>query len=503
MGMLIICAHPGIGQTEKGQPTGEQTLNASSSSGVDLAQRMQKLTEAMARTQARLEESQQELMQMRQELADLLHQLQPASQSDTTASDSAQISNSQSASSLSAAVEELRERQDVVESQIATHEQAKVESTSKYPLRLHGLVLFNAFVNTNRVDIPETPAIALGGAGNTGAIMRQTILGFDATGPRILGAQSYADLDMDFNASTGSTYTVSLARLRTAHAGLRWGNMNAWFALDRPLISPLMPSSLTAVAQPALSWSGNLWTWNSQVGVTQEFALNEASHLRLQAALIDVGDAPYSTYNSTSRILPQPTAAEQSRWPGAQAHLALLAPDREDAGNQLGIGALAVPHRAYGYQYDGWAVSADGRLHLPGHMEISGDIYRGLSLGGLGGGAYKDYAYYQDPTTGEYYLRPLDSIGGWAQLKEKISDHLEFNEAFGTDQIVAHQFRPYVSGTGIAQNLVANRTYTGNVIFHPSAYLLFSLEYRHLASSQAIGSGAESNVIGVAAGYSF
>jgi hypothetical protein len=29
-----------------------------------------------------------------------------------------------------------------------------------------------------------------------------------------------------------------------------------------------MPTSLTAVAIPALAWSGNLCTWNPQVGVT-------------------------------------------------------------------------------------------------------------------------------------------------------------------------------------------------------------------------------------------
>jgi len=53
------------------------------------------------------------------------------------------------------------------------------------------------------------------------------------------------------------------------------------------------------------------------------------------------------------------------------------------------------------------------------------------------------------------------------------------------------------------QNLTINRTFTGNVIYSPSAYLLFSLEYRHIQSSPIAGSPAQSNVVGVGAGYKF
>jgi len=496
---LAFCVRPGASQMVNDQAVSKMDSSAPSAGSADIAERVRKLTDDMARTQARLEESQRELEQMRRELADLLRELQPGA----AVARPAQDSGDQDASSLRAAVEDLREREEVAESQIATHEQAKVESSSKYPLRLRGLVLFNAFVNANGVDQPVTPAIAVGGAGSTGASMRQTILGFDATGPHLFDAQSYADLDMDFSGSSGSTYTSALARLRTAHAGLRWTNTDVWFALDRPLLSPLMPSSLTSVAQPALSWSGNLWTWNPQVGATRQIALNGTSSLRLQAALMDEGDAPYPASSAMPQIPQPPGTAEQSRWPGAEARVALLAPSRDDAGNQLGIGAFVAPHRVLDYRYDAWATSLDARLHLPGRLEFTGDVYRGLALGGLGGGAYKDYAYSEDSTSGKYYFRPLDSMGGWTQLKEKVSERLEFNMAFGTDQIVAHQFRPYATGSSIAQNLVANRTFTGNVIFRPSTYLLLSLEYRHLESAPANGAAAESNVIGLAGGYSF
>jgi hypothetical protein len=60
-----------------------------------------------------------------------------------------------------------------------------------------------------------------------------------------------------------------------------------------------------------------------------------------------------------------------------------------------------------------------------------------------------------------------------------------------------------VTGGTMYQNLTINRTFTGNVIYSPSAYLLFSLEYRHIQSSPIAGSPAQSNVVGVGAGYKF
>jgi hypothetical protein len=55
----------------------------------------------------------------------------------------------------------------------------------------------------------------------------------------------------------------------------------------------------------------------------------------------------------------------------------------------------------------------------------------------------------------------------------------------------------------IYQNLVGNHTYTGNVIYSPSAWLMFSLEYRRLESRYADGHVPSANVIGAAAGYRF
>jgi hypothetical protein len=349
------------------------------------------------------------------------------------------------------------------------------------------------------------------------------MLGLDARGPHLFGAHSFADLRMDFFGSQAASTSTSnysgyfntntgLLRLRTAHASLRWDQTQIYFALDRPIINGEAPTSLTAVALPALAWSGNLWTWNPQVGIRQKFGPAESPGVELQAAIIDVGDAPLTpptppTTPSVPSTITPPSSAEQSSRPGVEARVALLGSEQDDNRNHFGVGGYFAPHlSALGNRYDSWAVTLDARLLLPAHLQFSGSAYRGLALGGMGGGGYKDFAYSPNPNTGGYYSRPLNDAGGWAQLKEKATERLEFNAAYGIDNVFASDLRIYFDSTGpMAQysNLARNRTVTGNVIFSPSAYLLFSLEYRRLESAPVLGLPATTNIIGIGAGYKF
>ena len=470
----------------------------------NLARQIQQSTDAMAKVQAQLEQSQQQLDEMRKELGELQRQM-PRSEATAPApmvsasAPGSSLSSSQGASGPGAAViQDVAERQAVLNSEIATQEQTKVESESKYPVKITGMLLLNGFVNTSAVDVAANPAVGLGGAGSAGANVRQTMLGLDARGPHLFGARSFADLRMDFFGSpaasgTSSTYSgyfntdSGLLRLRTAHAGLHWDQTDLYFALDRPITSPDTPASLTAVALPALAWSGNLWTWNPQVGITQKFGLPESSGVQLQAAVIDVGDAPFppSLLLSGASNSTPPSSAEQSSRPGVEARVALLGSEREDERSHVGAGGYFARHlSSLGYSYDSWAATLDTRLLLLARLQFSGSAYRGLALGGMGGGGYKDFAYSENPNTGGYYFRPLDDVGGWAQLKEKVSERLEFNGAYGMDDVFAGQLRRYFVYDGsMVQNLARNRTFTGNVIYSPSAYLLFSLEYRRLESA--------------------
>jgi hypothetical protein len=498
-----------------------QSAAAQTVSSSDTQQQIAKLKDAMSAAQAQIQDAQKQLLDMQQQIMALEERV--ASEKGATQSPAIEPAT-QTASTASAAttasqqsIDDIRDRQDLQESEITTQEQTKVESESKFPVKISGLLLLNGFVNTRAVDMAQTPTVAVGGAGSTGLTLRQTILGFDARGPHLLGARSYANLRVDFNGvssqtSNAAAYTgyyngnTAFLRLRTAHAGLKWSSTEAFFSLDRPIISPETPTSLTAVAEPGLAWAGNLWTWNPQVGVAQDLHLGRSSALVVQGALIDVGDAP-ATANPLAAIGSpfNASTAESSRWPGLEGSITFLNTNRREEGTHFGGGWYFAPHLTpTGQRFNAWAGTAFGNVNLPLKLRLTSSFYRGVALGGLGGGGFKDYGYRLSINNDGYAFRPLGDIGGWAQLKEKVNERLEFNAAFGLDNVFADHFRYYAVPNGtIYQNLARNRAYTANAIYSPSAYLMFSIEYRHLQSYPILGSGTSSDVVGLGAGYRF
>ena len=454
-------------------------------------QELERLTLAVNDTQAQVEASQRQLLELKKSLAALQQRL--AGESPMAASVPTQPAISDN--------EEEQERQAIQTAQIATLNQSKVESASKYPVRIDGQILFNSFVNTHQVDVPIAPTIAIAGSGNIGASLRQTILGIDATGPHLAGSTSHADLQIDFfGASSQNPYgdAGGLLRLRTAHATLDWSRTQLFVELDRPIISPYAPTSLTAVATPELAWSGNLWTWSPQIGASHLFDFGP-THLAVMGALIDVPDPPSTTVSTA--IVPA-SQAQASRKPAGELHLALLG-GQQDSGPSLGAGGYISRHTTpYGYSYTAWAGTLDARTPLPLGMQFTGSFYRGLALGGLGGGTYKDYLYAF--TNGRTFTRALDDVGGWAQVKKRMGTRLESNTAFGIDNGFSRQLRRYNDSLNSTYLTIArNRTFVGNLIYSPSAYLLFSVEYRHITTYPVSGSAADTNVFGLAAGYKF
>ena len=462
-------------------------------------QKVERLAAAVAHTQSEVETYQSQLQDLKKQLAELQQQL--AAEKNAAAAAKAEKPAADTSVS-SSAVDELAERQALQEAEIATHEQSKVETESKYPLKVSGLVLFNGYVNTHQVDISANPTYALPGSGSTGLSLRQTILGFDARGPHLFGASSHADARVDFFAdgSQPSYAAAGLLRLRTAHAGLKWQNTEAFIAQDHSLLTPNTPSSLVAVSQPEFSWSGNLWTWNPQIGVSHQVGITPASRLILQAGLIDTADPflPAAPPNPSAISL-----AERSRWPGTEARIAAGWGD-PDSGTEFGVSGYFSPHEIVNsMRFNAWAGAMDLRLPMTTHFALIANAYRGAGLGGLGGGGYVDYVYLYAGT--REIARALDDVGGWTQLKSKVSERLEFNTGYGMDNPFAGQIHASTSIPGHAAyyGLTRNRSAFGNVIYSPSAYLLFSLEYRRLWSSFSIGPTNTSDIIGIGGAYRF
>jgi hypothetical protein len=468
----------------------------------EVRRQLDRLADAVARDEVELKSSREEIQSLRGQVLALQGQL--AGTETPPVAKPRQQPGEEAALRLKAEMEQLREEQDLQQGEIATQEQAKVESESKFPVKLTGLILLSGFVNPSGVDAVQAPIVATAGPGTTGLSLSQTVLGLDARGPHLFGGRSAADVRMDFSAGTGQgSYSGSfgIARLRTAHAELAWDRTRAFVELDRPILNPSAPASLTAIAQPALAWSGNLWNWMPQVGGEHMLRLSDAANIEVQAAIADVPD-PFAP--SGSAVVPPATASlsEQSRWPGTEARIGYLRGE-EPTGLKFGVGGYFSPHAESGvFHFDSWAATIDYRVPLLARLEASGSFYRGLGLGGLGGGNFKDYTYMKRGA--DYYYRPLDDVGGWAQLKARASGRIEFNATYGIDNTFAGQLRPYVtSASSFYQNLARNSTFFTNGIYSPTAYTLFSLEYRRIDSSPAVGRHSIADVYGVAAGYRF
>jgi len=463
------------------------TAAAQAAPDSDTATQVQRIQQSIQKVESQLQESQQELQLLKQQL----QQLQAANSAAHAPATAEPAANST-----------LAEQQAMQESQIATLDQAKVESTSKFPVRISGTILLNGFVNSAGTDIAAVPTSAIGGSGNTGLSLRQTMLGIDVRGPHLMGAESHADLYVDFfgsSATGGYNDASGLVRLRTAHASLLWKQTEAFFSLDRPLINPQSPTSLTAVAQPELAWSGNLWNWVPQLGVTHTFG--QQHRLRMQGALIMPPDAPYIA-NPNASTQPGFTLAEHGRWPGLEGRVAVLGAN-DDRGLQVGAGGYFSRHTTVGGRnFVAWAGTVDWRVPLWRSAQVTGNAYYGRALGGLGAGGYKDYVYRANPA-GDIVLSAPKDAGGWLQLKQSLGQRLEWNSGFGLDNVYASDLRPYTLSTALYASTARNRAVYSNLIFAPRASLLFSFEYRHMDTWPISGRPWNANIYGIAAGYRF
>jgi regulator of replication initiation timing len=384
----------------------------------------------------------------------------------------------------------LEEQYDLLSGKVDDQYQTKVESASKYRLRLSGLVLLNLFTNRGAVDSADLPGVvdapdALGRSNSTGLTLRQSLVGLEVFGPQVGGAKSRGQVQFDFAGgfpSTPNGTTFGLMRLRTGTLHLDWQHTSVVAGQDTLFFSPLSPTSFATVAEPAFAYAGNLWTWTPQIRVEHRVSTSENSTFTLQAGILDAltGEPPATPYTHT------PGAGEFSRQP---AYASRAAWSHTFFGQEMSFGAGGYYSRqnwGFNRNIDAWAGTADWAIPLGSRLGVSGEFYRGRALGGLGGGLYHSAIFNGYPSDPRTQIRGLDSIGGWSQLKFRASSKLEFNAAAGQDNPYAGELRtfpysPYTSGV-LSRALTRNQSELFNFIYRPRSDLLFSAEYRHIAT---------------------
>src|SRR5215472_7216779 len=280
----------------------ESSTMGTSADGVtaqQLRDEIQDLRQLMLQLRAETEQYREEVRRLQQELR---AEGQPsaggnpgnATEKATTAASGNQA---QPAAELpeAARVSKLEDDVRLLSGKVDDQYQSKVESASKYRVRLSGIALFNAFANRGSVDSIDVPQHAevpgiLGQNGSVGATLRQSQIGLEVFGPEWQGARVDANVNFDFAGGfppTSNGVVLGLPRLRTGTINLRWPSTTLVIGQDVPFFSALSPTSLASLYEPVFSYSGNLWDWIPQVRVEHRFAVTERNSAILQGGMLD------------------------------------------------------------------------------------------------------------------------------------------------------------------------------------------------------------------------
>ncbi len=488
------------GWSQNPVPEAQQTSDGSVAAIQELRKEVQELREAMGAMQTETEQYRAENRELSRQVKALqakessTHSAGAGTYGSTaTGSETSAVANStETIASSSTSTQPLTNRLAALEdnfqllnSKVDDQYQTKVESGSKYRVRLSGLVLLNLFSNRGITDNQDVPVIAIGpnqGNGDFGATVRQSEIGLEVFGPTLAGAKTSASLQADFAGGFSSTWNgvdSGIFRLRTASARFDWEHTSVVAGQDELFLSPLSPTSYASLAVPAFSYSGNLWAWTPQVRVEHRFDLTDDQTVIVQGGIFDnlTGEFPSDFYFRS---------AGPGEASGQPAYGSRLAWSQKRIGVPISIGVAGYyGHQdwGYGHKVDGWAGMMDWQIPLVSRLSLTGELYRGRAIAGLNGGIGRSVVYEGNPNDPETPIRGLDSAGGWSQLKFRATPKLEFNAAFGLDNPFASEARAASSSEPYAGPLwVQNRSILGNFIYRPRSNLLFSAEYRHLQS---------------------
>jgi len=455
----------------------------------ELQSQVRELKDLVLQLQQETTASRAEISKLRQELRAQRTASNAASAVGSADNDQSAADSAPGTADLGQRLQHLEEDEQLLSSKVDEQYQTKVESASKYRLRFSGIVLFNLFGNTGYTDNQDVPTWVLrpdpmDSAGSVGGTLRQSILGFEVFGPDVFGAHSRGNVNFDFGGgfpATDNGVNSGLARLRTATIRLDWKDTSVVAGQDGLFISPQAPTSFASLIVPALSYSGNLWSWTPQLRVEHRFEFSNHSNVSLQGGVLDplTGEPPDDFNYIWFRA---PDAGEESRQPAFAARVAYSHPL---LGRTFTVGTGGYYSREYwGFKrnVNGYAATADWSLPLDRRFTLSGFLYRGQAIGGLGAALSRSVVYNGPLTDPATAVLPVNSVGGWAQLKYQPMPKLEFNAAFGQDNPFAADIRAFGIQSESYANpfLTRNRAAFGNVIYRPRSDLLLSLEYRRL-----------------------
>jgi hypothetical protein len=348
----------------------------------------------------------------------------------------------------------LDERVAVDEQRIAEQAQTKVESSQKLPLKLTGMLLFNAFSASKIPTGAAASGLAYAGT-SSGASLRQSQLGLQFQGPQLPGdGRVHGFLSMDF--FNGPSYLGSdWLRIRRGVVSFDWQDRSISFGQDKPLIAPRQPNSLAEVGVPPLADAGNLWLWLPQARYEERHNLGTSSGFIAQAALMqtaeDYAAIPKEYADSLERVRPALEGRIAFWHKFDDVRRFEIAPSFHLSTTHIAATSVASHIASFDWLIVPWS-----------KMEISGTAFRGQNVSNLGA-LDQGFTFFGDDK-----VRPVHSSGGWAQISMPIASRLTWNLFSGFQSDRARD----LSSGSIARNLA----YASNLMYRIGPNVLIGLE---------------------------
>ncbi|MBM3726642.1 MAG: hypothetical protein FJW40_14610 [Acidobacteria bacterium] len=362
---------------------------------------------------SRLERLEQENRSLRQELDALRERIGPAPGAAAAAPPGASVA--------SPAGGPIDERLDIAEKRIEEQAATKVEAGQRYPLRITGMALFNAFHGTRQAagnDIFVTAA-APRAIGSGGGSMRQSIIGFEFMGPQVLGGATvhgFANFDF-YNGGLEDTLNA-FARLRTGAIELRWKRRSLLAGQEKPIFAPRDPTSLAYVGISPMTAAGNLWRWQPQVRYEERITLGERQLLTAQIGILQTAD------NITS-VPPAFAASLERRRPGLEGRFQWSFDFDEERRIEIAPGFHRSQTHAAAATTPSSVVSIDWFANPWRRLEFSGTAWTGQNIAHFGG--LRQGVIVRGPGA----LFSVGSKGGWSQTSWLLTNRLRLNLAAG------------------------------------------------------------------------
>jgi hypothetical protein len=393
----------------------------------------------------------EQLAQVRRELAALREELQAVKAALPMVAGAA----------AAPAVEPPAASVEMLQTQVQELAQSKVESASRFPVRLFGSLVSNTAFNSGEANWIENPNLVgrpADPAGSMTSTVRQTQLGL-SVGTIPVGAwAATGEVLVDFlggvpNFVTGTV--MGLPRLLHAWGRVERGGTALQFGQDEVLVAPRNPTSLAAQAFPLFFRAGNLYLRAPQARVEQRLG----GGFQVAGALL----APIAgDYTAGYQFAPPPGAGERSRRPAVEGRLGFGRGD-DSTSRELaaGVSGYSSWQRAGEARGHGWAAAADLNVRA-GRLGAAGELFAADTAEALGAGI----------------AQPGRSHGGWFEGRLAVTRVVGLN--------AGGAYEAMRDGPGPAGR-EENRSAFGNVIVRFTPEIAVSVEYRWLQTRYAPG----------------